>query len=101
MVLISARTTQVLLNLLVAMLSSTFEKNSREAKQSWQLHRARVIVRIDHRMTAEEREEGGKRYWQETPGSGRFITFNVISKTDSEGVSAAAATQFNRWDCAN
>jgi hypothetical protein len=55
---------QVLLNLLIAMLSSTFDEHYEDARKGWKLHRARVLVRIDRSMTKEQRESLDKVFWQ-------------------------------------
>jgi hypothetical protein len=55
---------QVLLNLLVAMLNNTFEDNRRDAQQSWKLHRAALLLRIDRSMTKDQRCADDKQYWQ-------------------------------------
>jgi hypothetical protein len=58
---------QVLLNLLVAMLSNTYEENHKDAQQGWKLHRASVLVRIDRSMTAQQRMAPDKVFWQTSP----------------------------------
>ncbi len=58
---------QVLLNLLIAMLSNTFEKNDKDAQQSYKLHRARMLVCIDQSMTAAQRLAPDKVFWQTSP----------------------------------
>ncbi len=58
---------QVLLNLLIAMLSNTFEENDKDAQQGWKLHRARMLVRIDQSMTAAQRLAPDKVFWQTSP----------------------------------
>ena len=58
---------QVLLNLLIAMLSSTYEKNKQDAQQGWKLHRASVLVRIDRSMTEHQRTALDKVFWQTSP----------------------------------
>jgi hypothetical protein len=57
---------QVLLNLLIAMLSSTFDEHYEDARNGWKLHRARVLVRIDKSMTKEQREAHDKVFWQKS-----------------------------------
>jgi hypothetical protein len=59
---------QVLLNLLIAMLSSTFAENQKDAQQGWKLHRASVLVRIDKSMTEQQRKAADKTFWQTSPG---------------------------------
>jgi hypothetical protein len=58
---------QVLLNLLIAMLTSTYDENKRDAQEGWKLHRARVLVRIDKSMTKEQRIAADKVFWQRAP----------------------------------
>ncbi len=55
---------QVLLNLLIAMLSSTYEEHYEDAHKGWKLHRARVLVRIDKSMSEEQRNMPDKAFWQ-------------------------------------
>ncbi len=57
----------MLLNLLIAMLSSTYEKNHKEAQQGWKLHRASLIVRIDKSMSEKQRTSPDKVFWQTSP----------------------------------
>jgi hypothetical protein len=57
----------VLLNLLIARLSNTFEGNDKDAQQGWKLHRARMLVRIDASMTETQRLEPDKTFWQTSP----------------------------------
>ncbi len=58
---------QVLLNLLIAMLSSTYEENYKDARQGWKLHRASVLVSIDSSMAEEQRMAADKVFWQTSP----------------------------------
>ncbi len=58
---------QVLLNLLIAMLSNTFEENYKDAQQGWKLHRAKMLVRIDQSMTTAQRLAPDKIFWQTSP----------------------------------
>jgi hypothetical protein len=58
---------QVLLNLLIARLSNTFEENDKNALQGWKLHRARILVRIDASMTKAQRTAPDKIFWQTSP----------------------------------
>ncbi len=57
----------MLLNLLIAMLSSTFAEHYEDARNGWKLHRARVLVRIDRSMTEAQRTSQDKIFWQESP----------------------------------
>ncbi len=55
----------VLLNLLVATLSGTYERISAEARGTWRLHRAALLVSIDANLTAQERRDDPHiRFWQ-------------------------------------
>ena len=62
---------QVLLNLLTARLSNTFEENDKNARQGWKLHRARILVRIDASMTEPQRTAPDKIFWQTSPSEPR------------------------------
>ncbi len=57
----------MLLNLLIAMLTSTYDQNKKDAQEGWKLHRASVLVRIDRSMTDEQREAQDKVFWQTSP----------------------------------
>jgi hypothetical protein len=58
---------QVLLNLLIAKLTSTYDENKKDAQQGWKLHRASVLVRIDRSMTEQQRIAPDKVFWQTSP----------------------------------
>ena len=57
----------MLLNLLIAMLTSTYDDNKKDAQQGWKLHRASVLVRIDGSMTEQQRRAPDKVFWQTSP----------------------------------
>ena len=57
--------TIVLMNLLIAMLSQTYEEISRDARECWKLHRATILVKIDRAVGHEFR--AGKVFWQTAP----------------------------------
>ncbi len=57
--------TIVLMNLLIAMLSQTYDEISRDARESWKLHRATILVKIDHAVTSARRASDV--FWQTTP----------------------------------
>ena len=55
--------TVVLVNLLIAMLGRTYDASREEVKKEWRLHRASVVVKIDRRMTANQRQAKDKLFW--------------------------------------
>ncbi len=57
--------TIVLMNLLVAMLSKTYDDISREARESWKLHRAAILVRIDRAASPAFRARNV--FWETSP----------------------------------
>ena len=57
----------MLLNLLIAMLTHTYDDNMKDAQQGWKLHRASVLVRIDKSMSKEQRAAQDKVFWQTSP----------------------------------
>ncbi len=57
--------TIVLMNLLIAMLSQTYDEISRDARESWKLHRATILVKIDHASDPDFRAR--QAFWQTTP----------------------------------
>jgi len=68
----------VLTNLLIAMLASTFQEISLEAKRKWELLRAVIITKLDMNMADEERTSEANIYWnweRAKHDSKRFMTF--------------------------
>jgi hypothetical protein len=61
--------TIVLMNLLIAMLSNTYEQISREARQCWKLHRLRILTKIDRGLSRAERTRVDRVFWQTTDSS--------------------------------
>ncbi len=57
--------TIVLMNLLIAMLSQTYDEISRDARESWKLHRATILVKIDRAVSPARRARDV--FWQSTP----------------------------------
>ena len=57
--------TIVLMNLLIAMLSQTYEEIRSDARESWKLHRAAILVKIDRAMDTAFRAR--QVFWQTTP----------------------------------
>jgi hypothetical protein len=57
--------TIVLMNLLIAMLSQTYDEISSDARESWKLHRAAILVKIDRAATPARRAR--EVFWQTTP----------------------------------
>mmetsp|Transcript_9259 Transcript_9259/g.22957 ORF Transcript_9259/g.22957 Transcript_9259/m.22957 type:complete len:178 (+) Transcript_9259:3-536(+) len=75
----------VLTNLLIAMLSSTFQDIALEAKRRWQHLRASIILKLDKAMSDEERSDNGNKFWQLEKVNGvsmRFMTFTTGEKRD-------------------
>ncbi len=54
--------TIVLMNLLVAMLTKTYDEIRSEARESWKLHRAAILVKIDHATHPADRARNV--FWQ-------------------------------------
>ena len=59
--------TIVLMNLLIAMLSQTYDEISRDARESWKLHRAAILVKIDRAASPARRAR--EIFWQTTPSA--------------------------------
>ena len=57
--------TTVLMNLLIAMLSQTYDEISRDARESWKLHRAAILIKIDRAVSPARRASDV--FWQTTP----------------------------------
>jgi len=71
----------VLINLLIAMMSSTYEGINQGAKRQWNLVRARIITNLDKEMSAAERRRDCNNYW-ENESEGRFMTFTTSENRD-------------------
>jgi hypothetical protein len=56
--------TILLLNLLIAMMGSTYNKINEAAEMQWHLERARIVFAIEHEMGEEERQRKSNKYCQ-------------------------------------
>lgn len=74
----------MLLNLLVAMLSNTYDENYKEAQQGWKLHRASLLVSVDQSMTSAQRRAPDKAFWQTAPADmeRRCVLVEVFTTED-------------------
>eukprot|EP00291_Cryptomonas_curvata_P029736 CAMPEP_0172213222 /NCGR_PEP_ID=MMETSP1050-20130122/37467_1 /TAXON_ID=233186 /ORGANISM="Cryptomonas curvata, Strain CCAP979/52" /LENGTH=550 /DNA_ID=CAMNT_0012894019 /DNA_START=489 /DNA_END=2142 /DNA_ORIENTATION=+ len=74
----------VLINVLIAMLSNSYQQCKDEAKSLWKLHRASIIVKIDLRMSSAQRNDASKVFWHTSPGTAgkkiRFLTFTTVDR---------------------
>jgi hypothetical protein len=77
----------LLINLFVAMMSSTYDSVMREAEHRWQLERARIIDSIEGEMTLAQRLSKVNKFWAEYNGS----AYLQVMKVDEEYYSVSAA----------
>lgn len=78
----------LLINLFVAMMSSTYESVMREAEHRWQLERARIIDSIEGEMTLKQRLCSANKFWAEYNGS----AYLQVMRVDDEYFSLEAAS---------
>jgi hypothetical protein len=77
----------VLINLVIAMMSSTYDNINKRAKSSWNLCRAAIITNLDKDMEPSERESETNKYWvsagvDEDKGQ-RYILFASSDERDT------------------
>mmetsp|Transcript_31572 Transcript_31572/g.100981 ORF Transcript_31572/g.100981 Transcript_31572/m.100981 type:complete len:840 (-) Transcript_31572:42-2561(-) len=86
----------VLINLLIAMMSSTYEGINQGAKTQWSLVRARIITNLDKEMSEADRRNASNIYWIEEADASsshrrvrRFMTFITSEKREAflQGIS--------------
>mmetsp|Transcript_22992 Transcript_22992/g.46211 ORF Transcript_22992/g.46211 Transcript_22992/m.46211 type:complete len:112 (-) Transcript_22992:57-392(-) len=68
----------VLINLLIAMMSSTYDEINQGAKHRWDLVRASILVTLDNNLPVDERTHDNNKYWEsEDKGKEalRYMTF--------------------------
>merc|ERR1719410_3187664 len=70
--------TILLLNILIAMMSDTYNKVSETAVQQWNLERARIIVTIEKELTGTCDDRW--RYWCEPAEGERYLQFERTSQ---------------------
>jgi len=56
-------TTIMLLNLLIAMMSETFAEIAAEARKTWKLEQARIILHIEQHLMSTSEQLSGEQYW--------------------------------------
>eukprot|EP00930_Biecheleria_cincta_P089033 TRINITY_DN78295_c0_g1_i1.p1 TRINITY_DN78295_c0_g1~~TRINITY_DN78295_c0_g1_i1.p1 ORF type:complete len:136 (+),score=20.69 TRINITY_DN78295_c0_g1_i1:23-409(+) len=71
--------TILLLNILVAMMSDTYNNVSEAADKQWNMERARIILTIEQELGGTELEK--RRYWCEPVDGERYLQFECISET--------------------
>ena len=76
----------LLLNLLIAMMTTTYSKIYDESDKVWNLEWARIVLATDHSLTFEEKNSPEYRYWgeQQTPGGGVKRYFLLPSSRDDD-----------------
>ena len=75
----------VMINLLIAMMSSTYDSINESAKAQWNLVRARIILHVDKELTQEERTHESRKYWEDAGGKdakARVMTFTTSSRNN-------------------
>jgi len=77
----------LLINLFIAMMSSTYESVMREAEHRWQLERARIMDSIEGEMTLSQRLCSANKFWAEYNGS----AYLQVMRVDDEYFSLDAA----------
>eukprot|EP01126_Amoeba_proteus_P057551 TRINITY_DN7331_c0_g1_i6.p1 TRINITY_DN7331_c0_g1~~TRINITY_DN7331_c0_g1_i6.p1 ORF type:complete len:324 (-),score=79.26 TRINITY_DN7331_c0_g1_i6:199-1170(-) len=83
--------TIMLLNILVAMMGSTFNTIYDDADKEWQIQRAKIIFSIENEMTDEERSLEENKYWCEI-NQKRYLQvehfdphhYHVVSSSDED-----------------
>ena len=74
----------LMINLLIAMMGSTYEIIERDAQLRWRMERARIISRIEHEMSETERQDIDNKYYVELQDK-RFLQVYDKEGEDGEG----------------
>lgn len=90
----------LLINLFVAMMSSTYDKVLAAAEQAWSLERARIISAVESEMSYEARLRQENKFWAEIDGQAFLQVMHVddgyFSKEAASARAAAKAELYGR-----
>lgn len=75
----------VLVNLFIAMMSSTYDRVNQQSTLEWNLVRARIITNLDRELSNQERISAENKFWEDdesedTKTTRRFLTFTTMEQ---------------------
>eukprot|EP01064_Diplonema_japonicum_P034803 TRINITY_DN7341_c0_g2_i1.p1 TRINITY_DN7341_c0_g2~~TRINITY_DN7341_c0_g2_i1.p1 ORF type:complete len:1117 (+),score=263.17 TRINITY_DN7341_c0_g2_i1:54-3353(+) len=74
----------LLLNLLIAMMTTTYSKIYDESDKVWNLEWARLILAMESRLSNEEKNQKGYKYWGEIQSEGNIRRFFLLPSAREE-----------------